>query len=46
MNEFAKQLTNIYNNKRATGIVVYNSISVTCTFLSAQKHVLKNQGEK
>lgn len=45
MKEFAKQLNNIYNNKRATGIVS-NSISVTSTFLSAQKHILKNQGEK
>lgn len=46
MNEFAKQLNNIYNNKKATGIVVYNSLSATCTFPSAQKHVLKNEGEK
>lgn len=45
MNEFAKQLNNIYN-KRATGIIIYNAISVLCTFLSAQKHKLKNQGEK
>ena len=46
MSEFAKQLNNIYNNKRAIEIIIYNAISARYFCKCSETHIKKKQGRE